>query len=855
MADENAQATAELLQEVRKFLKSDNRLSERYKVISLGQEIISILPAEHELRHEFLEISAKALHHHYEDVKEWGALETAIDYLEEIISSTDDDDDVAVARLSHAYSQCLHSRFIRGRADQNLENAKDLENAIAFAESSVESTERLIPADEYLILLADRRSNLGMCMFTKAHQTDECPPEVLDKAIAIAEESYRMVQNTDVRSQVFMDAVNNLGLYLQVRWDRRNSFSDLDRSIVLGYRLCDVLLAGAEPHALHSSLCNLAFRLQRAFKCFLNDGTSLSDAHLPQGKNLQEAALNLMTQAIEIETDCMSTKLENTLTFVMYIRELPFDVRSPMLAGMFPLLQKCVELFQSTILMSIRDDQRDFIGLFYGLSTYAAAAVLEAEADPVQALQLLELGRAIAMSSRFDANRDAADLKITDPALGESYVKARNALTQSAAQSESFDERYEKLRRFQELQRQIRTRPGLADFDRPMGEEAMKELATEGAIVVINVTDLRCDAIIVTTDGISSLPLPNLDQVELSEESWIIQTFLAKAEDRHDIFVDLWENLSDLLNLLWTRLAEPVLNQLGYKPRKSDWPHVWWVPTGILSLYPIHAAGTGLNKSKNVMNRVISSYTPTVKALGQARLKYARQTSMRRVPPNSALNTSVDSSIAAIVTMQKTPSRVDLDFSENEAKIVQSYFPNATCLREPTGEAVLGLLQRSEEHEAPSLVHISCHGETNYGDPSQSMLLMTDWQTQPLTVKRLERINTSSSGLAFLSACFVAHGGVEKLQDEPEHLACAMQVAGFAGVVGSLWDVGQQTAFSVVQDFYKHLTQDGARELNPKQAARALHLAVLRLAQSTCIPANDMKGNPVLWAPFVHFGV
>ena len=719
-----AQATAELLQEVCKLLKSDNCLSERYKAISLGQEIISTLPADHERRHEFLEIVAKALHQHYEDANEWGALETAIDYLGEIITETDEDDDVSVARLSHTYSQFLRSRFMRSRNDG------DLENAIAFAESSVESTKRLMPADEYLILLADRRSNLAMCMFTKAHQTDECPPEVLDKAIAVADESYRMVQNTDVRSQVFIDAVNNLGLYLQVRWDQRNSFSDLDRSIVLGYRLRDVLLAAAEPQALHSGLCDLAFRLQRAFKCFLNDGASLSDPHLPQGKNLHEAALNLMTQAIEIETDRMSAKLENTLTFVLYIRELPVEVRGPMLARMFPPLQKCVELFQSTILMSIRDDdQRDFVGSFYGLSTYAAAAVLEAQADPVQALQLLESGRAVAMSSRFDANRDAADLKITDPELEELYVKARNALTQSVAQSESFDERYEKLRRFQELQRQIQTQPGLADFDRPMGEEAMKELATEGAIVVINVTDLRCDAIIVTTDGISSLPLPNLDQVELTEKSWIIQTFLAKTEGRHDNFVDLWKNLSDLLNLLWTRLAEPVLNQLGYKPRKSDWPHVWWVPTGILSLYPIHAAGTGLNKSKNVMNRVISSYTPTLKALGQARLKYARQTSTRREPPNSALNTSVDSSIAAIVTMQKTPSRVELDFSEDEAKIVQSYFPNATYLREPTGKAVLGLLQQSDEHEAPSLVHFSCHGETNYDDPSQSMLLMTDWQT------------------------------------------------------------------------------------------------------------------------------
>lgn len=854
MADESSQATEELQRKLAEFLKSDNFLSQRYKALRLGQEILDqeildVLPAAHERRHEFLEILANASHDHYKDSNEWSALETAFEYLEEIITNTDDDDDAAVARLSHTYSQCLHSRFMRGR------NEQDLESAIAFAEKSVEKTKRTLPAEEHSSLLTGRRSNLAFCLFTKAHQTDECPPEVLDKAIAIAEELYRAVQKPDVGRQVFLDVVQNLGLYLQVRWDQRHAFHDLDRSIALGYRVCDVLSAGTEPLALNIGLFNLAFRLQRAFKCYLNDGSSPSGAHLPQGMNLQEAALEFMTHALGIKTDHLSTNLENTMTFVVYIRELPVDARGPMLARMFPVLKKCIELFQDITLISLRDDQRDFVGTFYGLSRYAAAAALEAGVDSVQALQLLESGRATAMSNGLDAYRDGADLEITDPVMGELYMKARHALTQSAAQSESFDERYEKLRRFRELQQHIRTQPGLADFDRPMGEEAMKELAAEGVIVVLNVTDLRCDAIIVTTDCVSAFPLPDLDEEELSEKSWIIQRYLAKTEDRDEFFVDLWETLSSLLNLLWTQLAEPVLNQLGYKPRKSNWPHVWWVPTGVLSLYPIHAAGTGLNKSRTVMNRVISSYTPTLKALGQSRSKHARQAGRRTVPPNSALDTSTNSSVAAIVTMQKTPCRADLDFSDDEAKVVQSYFPNATRLHESTGDSVLALLQASEENKAPSLVHFSCHGETDYENPSQSMLLMTDWQTQPLTVKQLQSINMPSSELVFLSACFAANGGIERLQDEAEHLSSAMQVAGFNGVVGSLWDVGQDVAYEVVQDFYKHLAEDGVMGFNAKRAARALHMAVLKLRQKTCVPANDMKGNPVLWAPFVHFGI
>lgn len=169
MADENSQATEELQRKLAEYLKSDNFPSQRYKALGLGQEILDqeildILPAAHERRLEFLENLANALHDHYKDLNEWSALETAIEYLDEIITNTDDDDDAAVARLSHTYSQCLHSRFMRGQ------NEQDLESAIAFAENSVEKTRRTLPVEEQFSLLTARQSNLAFCLFTKAHQ-------------------------------------------------------------------------------------------------------------------------------------------------------------------------------------------------------------------------------------------------------------------------------------------------------------------------------------------------------------------------------------------------------------------------------------------------------------------------------------------------------------------------------------------------------------------------------------------------------------------------------------------------------------------------------------------------------------
>ncbi len=109
--------------------------------------------------------------------------------------------------------------------------------------------------------------------------------------------------------------------------------------------------------------------------------------------------------------------------------------------------------------------------------------------------------------------------------------------------------------------------------------------------------------------------LPDANEDILSERSWEIQQILAKEDRLHDTSYDADVKLSVFLKDLWKWIALPVLDDLGYNsaPQEaSGWPHVWWISTGVLCLYPIHAAGVGLHSKKNnVMNRVISSYTPT----------------------------------------------------------------------------------------------------------------------------------------------------------------------------------------------------------------------------------------------------
>jgi hypothetical protein len=78
-----------------------------------------------------------------------------------------------------------------------------------------------------------------------------------------------------------------------------------------------------------------------------------------------------------------------------------------------------------------------------------------------------------------------------------------------------------------------------------------------------------------------------------------------------------------------------VLDALGYDEPVGGGgaPRVWWAPGGLLSLLPLHAAGReGSNADASALDRVVSSYTPTIRAL-----RYARQQAAGPGEPRGAL--------------------------------------------------------------------------------------------------------------------------------------------------------------------------------------------------------------------------
>lgn len=259
--------------------------------------------------------------------------------------------------------------------------------------------------------------------------------------------------------------------------------------------------------------------------------------------------------------------------------------------------------------------------------TGCAAAL--AAGRPVQALALLEQSRAVLMGQDLEARADLTALSTAHPLLAREF-SALGARLRRAEAGEDFMERHVAAAEWEALLMRVRGTAGFERFLRPPTEREMRDVAAQGPVVAVNVDRLRCDAVVVTRERIFSVPLRELTEGQLALRA---QEFLAAVnlprsapEEEHDRAREL---VLDTLAWLWRTVAEPVLTALGLtRPLPGDAPasaapRLWWSASGPLAYLPLHAAGLQrkhqLRDGRTVLDRVASSYTPTLRALRHAR--------------------------------------------------------------------------------------------------------------------------------------------------------------------------------------------------------------------------------------------
>jgi hypothetical protein len=311
----------------------------------------------------------------------------------------------------------------------------------------------------------------------------------------------------------------------------------------------------------------------------------------------------------------------------------------------------------------------------------------------------------------------------------------------------------------------------------------------------------------------------------------ILQANKALAADLEQ-FNAVQAEILDILDWEWDAICGPVLAALGYTatpPEGRPWPHVWWCPVGLLAYLPLHAAGhhrraaPGHEPGDAVLDRVVSSYTHSVRGLGYARTRDPSKTGGRTL----------------LVPVPDAPGAEHLEGVKAETNAIKASIPDITELHRPTRDTVLRALP------SHGIVHFSCHGYAPMADPAAGQLILYDHQTNPLTVADIGALQIDGS-LAYLSACETTHTS-PALSNEAVHITGAFHIAGYQHVIGTLWPVADNYSCEVSSDFYRHITLGGTRLPDASRAASALHKATRRLR-------DQYPDAPSLWAPYTHTG-
>jgi CHAT domain-containing protein len=149
-----------------------------------------------------------------------------------------------------------------------------------------------------------------------------------------------------------------------------------------------------------------------------------------------------------------------------------------------------------------------------------------------------------------------------------------------------------------------------------------------------------------------------------------------------------------------------------------------------------------------------------------------------------------------------------------------------------------------EGMETCSWAHFACHGVQKTTNPMESALILAGHSE--LSLSRITKLSLPHAELAFLSACQTATG-VGLLSEEAVYLAAGMLLAGYRGVIATMWSIQDDDGPQVADDVYAHLFKDSHSDAT--QAAYAVHIAAQNLSKGE-------KGKSFFsWVPFIHLGV
>ena len=613
----------------------------------------------------------------------------------------------------------------------------------------------------------------------------------------------------------------NLGTHLSGRYERTGNLQDLQSAIA---RSEAAVKAMPQDHPNQAAM-------------LYNLGSYLSSRHKRTG-NLQDLKASISAQSAAWNTSTAPI-VRRLIAAFSAARKLVLNPSVRHLPGAYSILYDAIKLMPLATSRSLgREDQQHTLAKLTGLASLATAVSLEVGESPLEALRLQELGRCVTNGQLIDYRSGISDLKEQHPMLAKDFDSLRQELDSPFPSIETLDISIDKCLTIQQaaihkrnqiakdldnVLQQIRQKAGFENFLRAASEEYLLSAAEEGPIVVLNVTELRSDAIIVTRAHVRSIALPCLSYASMIKYLYIGP--LAAMGDN--------EFQRGLLEWLWKAAVLPVLRELGFYPRVKEvehWPRIWWIGVGLMAKAPIHAASKFKKEhiQMTTLQYCLPSYTSTIRSLQYSRSQqYKKNTSM------------------LIVTMPTTPGEGSLSGVTKEADEIKhslQSFSGVKTLERPTAECVL------RELPGYSIAHFACHGVSSPNPANSHLLLRKESisndglcteEVDRLRVKDIAVLKLSGARLAYLSACSTANSTSEELADEVTHIVSSFHISGFPHVIGTLWPSQDEACQKMAVDFYSTLSKTD-------NVAVSYRTAIMGLMKEKPL-------QPMYWAPFIHF--
>ncbi|KAJ7193467.1 TPR-like protein [Mycena pura] len=612
-----------------------------------------------------------------------------------------------------------------------------------------------------------RLSNLGNSLSRRFERLGDLSD--INKSVLMFEDAVKLTPDGHPDKPSLL---NNLGNSLLARFEQLGDLSDINKSVLM---FEDAVKLTPDGHPVNPSLLSsfgnsLLGRFERLGD--LKDAIKLTpDGHPEKPSGLYNLGNSFLHRFERLHDP------EDFQQLILHYTSAACSTTGPATIRFNAAKQwaKHAHIHQHSSLLPAYTIAIELLPELAWLGLDAASAAIAAH-DYQKAVEWLEQGRSVIWGQLLNLRTPLVSLsKLLETAGARSNsVVVTDATQPQLLQSIAEQSHAHALERNHVLQ-QIRAMPGFESFLLPKPISELSVAAKKGPVAILNTSSYGCDALILLSglaDEVIHVPLSDFTIQEAQAMAKSLASIVGTSgrSDRlhgsHEGYMAPDEILSVILSELWVKIVQPVLNGIAMTtPVSQDLGRIWWCPTGPLAFLPIHAAGRyGEDQvfGSKLSDFLISSYTPSMAVLIQGYRPQSESQEPSAHGQHTILGTREEIKYIQTQAAEKVPVQwLDKDM------------------------ATIDDVQQGMMDSRWS------------ASPTESALLLAG--SSRLTLSNIIKLSLPNADLAFLSACQTATGS-EKLQDESVHLTAGMLLAGYRGVIGTMWSIMDNDAPQVAGD-------------------------------------------------------